>query len=63
MARPKVDTRLQNIEKMEQQIETDVAEIKELIQNGNSKQEEAKNQVDCLCDNTKEVLENEESEK
>lgn len=62
MARPKVDTRLQNIEKMEEQIETDVAEIKELIQNSNSKQEEAENQVDCLCDNTKEILENGEKE-
>lgn len=62
MARPKVDTRLQNIEKMEERIETDVAEIKELIQNGNSKQEEAENQVDCLCDNTKEILENGEKE-
>lgn len=62
MARPKVDSRLQNIEEMEEKIENDLSEIKELIQNGKSK-EESENQVDCLCDNTKEVLENEESEK
>ncbi len=31
MARPKVDSRLQNIEKMEEQIESDIAEIKEIV--------------------------------
>lgn len=53
MARPKVDSRLQNIEK-------DIAEVKEMLKNGNGEQnppEEQKEPVDCLCPETKTELE------
>ena len=49
MARPKVDSRLQNIEK-------DIAEVKQMMKNGNGKQNQ-EDSVDCLCNETKEVLE------
>jgi len=55
MARPKVDSRLQNIEQ-------DVSEIKEMLE---VKQLEAlpeNEQVDCLCNDTKKELENEKEE-
>jgi len=48
MARPKVDSRLQNIEK-------DIAEVKEMLKNGNGKPIEEP--IDCLCNDTKKVLE------
>ena len=59
MARPKVDSRLQNIEKMEEKIESDIAEIKEVVtemKNGNNNGSNKDNEkIDCLCDETKEV--------
>jgi len=48
MARPKVDSRLQNIEK-------NIAEVKEMLKNGNGKPIEEP--IDCLCNDTKKVLE------
>ena len=52
MARPKIDSRLQNIEK-------DIAEVKEMVKNGNEQNipEEQKQPVDCLCEKTKTELE------
>lgn len=55
MARPAVDSRLQNIEKMEEKIESDITEIKEIMKNGSNNQ--TKEKVDCLCDETKKELE------
>jgi len=62
MARPKVDSRLQNIEKMEEKIESDIAEIKQVVtdmKNGNNGNNGSSNEdnekIDCLCDETKEV--------
>lgn len=67
MARPKVDSRLQNIEKMEEKIESDIAEIKEVVtemKNGNNNNSSNNNnnssskdneKIDCLCPETKEV--------
>ena len=57
MARPPVDSRLQNIEKMEEKIESDVAEIKEIMKNGNNNNHTNTEKVDCLCDETKKELE------
>ena len=59
MARPPVDKRLRNIEEMESKIENDVAAIKETLEemkNGKDVDADA-NDPDCLCDNTKEELE------
>lgn len=57
MARPKVDSRLQNIE-------NDISEIKEMMKNGNNQNIESENpddsnvkKLDCLCPESKEVLE------
>ena len=57
MAGPPVDSRLQNIEKMEEKIESDVAEIKEIMKNGNNHDQAKTEKVDCLCDETKKELE------
>jgi len=59
IARPKVDSRLQNIEKMEEKIENDIAEIKEIVtemKNGSSNSNNDE-KIDCLCDETKKELE------
>jgi len=63
IARPKVDSRLQNIEKMEEQIESDIAEIKEIVtemKNGNnshaSNSSSNENKADCLNEDCKEEL-------
>ena len=39
-----------------EKIQTDIEEIKDMIQNGNGK-ENLEEPMDCLCDETKEVLE------
>ena len=39
-----------------EKIQTDIEEIKTMMQNGNGKQD-LEDPVDCLCDETKEVLE------
>jgi len=63
IARPKVDSRLQNIEKMEEKIESDIAEIKEIVtemKNGNnsdgSNSNSDENKTDCLNEDCKEEL-------
>ena len=46
IARPKVDSRLQNIEKMEEKIESDISEIKEIVtemKNGNNSNDSNRN--------------------
>jgi len=52
MPRPRIETRLQNIER-------DIAEVKEMVKNANEQNppEQQKEPVDCLCDETKTELE------
>ena len=73
IARPKVDSRLRNIEKMEEKIESDIAEIKEVvteIKNGNSSNQKiemakksdnngSKKSIE-VCDFTESMANNEE---
>jgi len=69
LARPRVDSRLQNIEKMEEKIESDIVEIKETVtkmKNGNNGNHNNTNsntdsnineeKIDCLCPETKKEL-------
>ena len=55
MARPKVDSRLQNIEK-------DIAEVKEMMKNGNNQTKNQNEEFDMrVCDETKAEMEAEDA--